>query len=171
MDAPDDVTVGHHADQPVVARMGMAPKQIKQGEDVRCRRAGIDRSSPTVSIGAAPRPASSHFFFLRFVAVFVGVALSIKKSSSIFPSLIAAFNHLGVAPRPAQVSPSGPRDLRRNLHSLQLAPSDAARNLATKRCDRASQSLQLPFEGGAIAGQRLINLTAQVHQSLEIQSG
>src|SRR5262249_50301395 len=35
--------------------------------------------------------------------------LSIKKSSSFFPPLIAATSQLGLAPRPAQVSPDGPR--------------------------------------------------------------
>src|SRR3954465_11895209 len=67
-------------------------------------------------------PASSHFFFLRFVALFVGVALSIKKSSSFLPSLIAAFNHLGVAPRPAQVSPSGPRYFAATFVPFNLLP-------------------------------------------------
>jgi hypothetical protein len=51
---------------------------------------------------------ASRLIFLRFVALFVGVALSIKKSSSFLPSLIAANNHLGVAPRPAHSSPDGP---------------------------------------------------------------
>src|SRR5262249_7138225 len=35
--------------------------------------------------------------------------LSIKKSSSFFPRLIAATSQRGFAPRPAQVSPDGPR--------------------------------------------------------------
>src|SRR5262249_29512426 len=37
--------------------------------------------------------------------------LSIKKSSSLFPLLIAATSHFGFAPRPAHVSPFGPRYL------------------------------------------------------------
>src|SRR5215813_13683704 len=35
--------------------------------------------------------------------------LSIRKSSSFFPPLIAATSQRGLAPRPAQVSPDGPR--------------------------------------------------------------
>src|SRR6516225_7981775 len=43
-------------------------------------------------------------FDLRFLRPF-RADLSIKKSSSFFPPLIAATSHLGLAPRPAQVSP------------------------------------------------------------------
>src|SRR5262249_33015868 len=43
-------------------------------------------------------------FDLRFLRPF-RADLSIKKSSSLFPRLIAATSHLGFAPRPAQVSP------------------------------------------------------------------
>jgi hypothetical protein len=49
-----------------------------------------------------------HRFDLRFLRAF-RVDLSIKKSSSLFPPLIAATSQRGFAPRPAQVSPSGPR--------------------------------------------------------------
>src|SRR5260370_22941321 len=66
-------------------------------------------------------PASSHFFFLRFVA-FVGVALLIKKSSSFLPSLIAATNHLGVAPRPAHSSPDGPLYLAATFRPFNVLP-------------------------------------------------
>jgi hypothetical protein len=47
-----------------------------------------------------------HRFDLRFFRPFPA---AIKKSSSFFPSLIAATSHRGFAPRPAQVSPDGPR--------------------------------------------------------------
>src|SRR5262245_46893294 len=47
-------------------------------------------------------------FDLRFFRPF-RADLSIRKSSSFFPRLIAATSHLGLAPRPAQVSPDGPR--------------------------------------------------------------
>src|SRR5215510_5321762 len=47
-------------------------------------------------------------FDLRFLRPF-RADLSIKKSSSFFPPLIAATSHRGLAPRPAQVSPDGPR--------------------------------------------------------------
>src|SRR5215831_879131 len=49
-----------------------------------------------------------HRFDLRFLRPF-RADLSIRKSSSFFPPLIAATSHLGFAPRPAQVSPDGPR--------------------------------------------------------------
>src|SRR5215472_17973314 len=45
-----------------------------------------------------------HRFDLRFPRPF-RADLSIKKSSSFFPPLIAATSHLGFAPLPAQVSP------------------------------------------------------------------
>jgi len=47
-------------------------------------------------------------FDLRFLRCF-RADLSIKKSSSFFPPLIAATSQFGFAPRPAQVSPDGPR--------------------------------------------------------------
>jgi len=49
-----------------------------------------------------------HRFDLRFFRPFRS-DLSIKKSSSFFPPLIAATSQQGLAPRPAQVSPAGPR--------------------------------------------------------------
>src|SRR6516162_6868585 len=49
-----------------------------------------------------------HRFDLRFFRPF-RADLSIKKSSSFFPPLIAATSQRGLAPRPAQVSPDGPR--------------------------------------------------------------
>src|SRR5262249_46985824 len=49
-----------------------------------------------------------HRFDLRFLRFFLA-DLSIKKSSSFFPPLIAATSQRGFAPRPAQVSPDGPR--------------------------------------------------------------
>src|SRR5215510_8214014 len=50
----------------------------------------------------------AHRFDLRFLRPF-RADLSIRKSSSFLPPLIAATSHLGFAPRPAQVSPDGPR--------------------------------------------------------------
>ena len=47
-------------------------------------------------------------FNLRFFRPF-RADLSIRKSSSFFPPLIAATSQRGLAPRPAQVSPEGPR--------------------------------------------------------------
>src|SRR5260370_13550555 len=51
--------------------------------------------------------------------------LSIKKSSSFLPPLIAATSHRGLAPRPAQVSPEGPRYFGATslpLNALTLRP-------------------------------------------------
>jgi len=47
-------------------------------------------------------------FDLRFLRFF-RADLSIRKSSSFFPPLIAATSQRGLAPRPAQVSPDAPR--------------------------------------------------------------
>jgi hypothetical protein len=49
-------------------------------------------------------------FDLRFFRPF-RADLSIKKSSSFFPPLIASTSQRGLAPRPAHVSPDGPRYL------------------------------------------------------------
>ena len=49
-------------------------------------------------------------FDLRFLRPF-RADLSIRKSSSFFPPLIAATSQRGLPPRPAQVSPDGPRYL------------------------------------------------------------
>src|SRR5262249_50705846 len=46
----------------------------------------------------------AHRFDLRFLRPFCA-DLSIRKSSSFLPPLIASTSHLGFAPRPAQVSP------------------------------------------------------------------
>src|SRR4051812_40656913 len=65
----------------------------------------------------------AHFFFRRrVVAFFEGVALSIRKSSSFLPSLIAAVSHLGVAPRPAHVSPPAPRYFGATFFPFNLLP-------------------------------------------------
>lgn len=67
----------------------------------------------------------------------------IRKVSSVFPSLIAAFNHVGFAPRPAQVSPSGLRyfggtffpfnALPRPLRAI-FPPSDAIEPPSAANC-------------------------------------
>src|SRR5215470_10730403 len=51
---------------------------------------------------------ASHRFDLRFFHPF-RADLSIRKSLSFLPPLIAATSQRGLAPRPAQVSPDGPR--------------------------------------------------------------
>src|SRR5262249_15323115 len=54
------------------------------------------------------RISEAQRFHLRFLRPF-RADLSIKKPSSFFPPLIAATSQRGLAPRPAQVSPDGPR--------------------------------------------------------------
>jgi hypothetical protein len=63
-----------------------------------------------------------HRFDLRFFRPF-RADLSIRKSSSFFPPLIAATSHLGFAPRPAQVSPDGPRYFGGTFFPLKAHPS------------------------------------------------
>jgi hypothetical protein len=66
-----------------------------------------------------------YFFDLRFFRP-LEADLSIRKLSNLFPSLIAAFNHLGAAPRPAHVSPSGLRYFGATfLPFIALRPSRA----------------------------------------------
>lgn len=70
-----------------------------------------------------PFLTQAHFFVRRrVVAFFEGVALSIRKSSSFLPSLIAAVSHLGVAPRPAHVSPPAPRYFGATFFPFNLLP-------------------------------------------------
>src|SRR6516225_11224284 len=59
-----------------------------------------------------------HRFALRFLR-----PLSIKKSSSFFPSLIAATSHFGFAPLPAQVSPERPRYFGGTFLPFNLLPA------------------------------------------------
>src|SRR5262249_49790639 len=60
-------------------------------------------------------------FDLRFLRPF-RADLSIRKSSSFFPPLIAATSHLGFAPRPAQVSPDGLRYFGKTFLPLNTLP-------------------------------------------------
>src|SRR5215470_10512327 len=60
-------------------------------------------------------------FDLRFLRPF-RADLSIRKSSSFFPPLIAATSHLGFTPRPAQVSPDGLRYLGGTFLPLNVLP-------------------------------------------------
>src|SRR5262249_7054967 len=57
---------------------------------------------------SVPLATKDHRFDLRFLLPF-RADLSIRKSSSFFSPLIAATSQRGLAPRPAQVSPDGPR--------------------------------------------------------------
>jgi hypothetical protein len=62
-----------------------------------------------------------HFFVPRLVAAFAP-DLSIRKSSLLFPLLTASFIQPGVAPRPAHVSPSGPRYFAATFVPFKLLP-------------------------------------------------
>jgi len=53
----------------------------------------------------------AYFFFRRALRPFRAITLSIAKSSSLRPCLMRAESHRGRAPRPAHVSPPGPRYL------------------------------------------------------------
>ena len=60
-------------------------------------------------------------FDLRFLRPF-RADLSIRKSSSFFPPLIAATSQRGFSPRPAQVSPDGPRYFGGTFLPLKALP-------------------------------------------------
>jgi hypothetical protein len=90
--------------------------------------------------GQAGPKASWSFSMLHFFDLFVG--FSIRKFSAFFPLLIAAFNHLGVAPRPAHVSPWGLRYFGATFLPLNLLlrpllaprPSDPAELPSADNC-------------------------------------
>src|SRR5215467_8186237 len=72
---------------------------------------GTWRPCPT-SAGSQRRTCAEKLVYLLFDLRFFRpfrADLSIRKFSSFFPSLIAATSQRGLAPRPAQVSPDGPR--------------------------------------------------------------
>src|SRR5262249_52360161 len=62
-----------------------------------------------------------HRFDLRFFRPF-RANLSIRKSSSFFPPLIAATSQRGLAPRPAQVSPDRPRYFGETFFPFKTLP-------------------------------------------------
>src|SRR6266511_2489201 len=64
-------------------------------------------------------------FDLRFFRPF-RADLSIRKSSSFFPPLIAATSQRGLTPRPAQVSPDGPRYFGGTFLPLNALPPPRA---------------------------------------------
>src|SRR5262249_58721468 len=93
---------------------------------------------------------------LRFFRFF-RADLSIRKSSSFLPRLIAATSQVGLAPRPAQVSPEWLR-YRRDFPSLQCA-STASHNPSS-----ATKHLQLLFNFGPTLIKGLVNPLSQVHE-------
>ena len=68
-------------------------------------------------------------FDLRFFRPFLA-DLSIKKSSSFFPPLIAATSQRGLAPRPAQVSPDGLRYFGGTFFPFNALPPPRPRTTA-----------------------------------------
>src|SRR5262249_61985153 len=65
--------------------------------------------------------------------------LSIRKPSSFFPPLIAATSQRGFAPRPAQVSPDGPRYFGGTFFPFKaLPPRNTVGFLAKQNTDRAT---------------------------------
>src|SRR5215467_2749210 len=77
--------------------------------------------TPSAIWGISAIGDQGHRFDLRFLRAF-RADLSIKKSSSFFPPLIAAASQRGFAPRPAQVSPDGPRYLGRTFLPFNTLP-------------------------------------------------
>jgi hypothetical protein len=107
-----------------------------------------------------PRRAPNYRLEFRFVRLVAAADLSIRKSSIFLPvPLVAAFNHLGIAPRPAHVSPSGPRyfgatffpfnALPRPLRAIlppveAIEPPSAANCLSSvERCETSVSSICL----------------------------
>ena len=136
----------------------------------------VRRVAPLVA--PAPSTKSAIFNHLRCPQRFdlrffrpLAADLSIRKVSSVFPSLIAAFNHLGVAPRPAQVSPSGLRyfggtffpfnALPRPLRAI-FPPSDAIEPPSAANC--FSSVVRCPDRA-------LSTCVRQVDEGCEIHSG
>src|SRR5262245_24801352 len=85
---------------PPIRRLGRRCKGVVHHK----RRQQYDKKVGAVTVYEAQR------FDLRFLRPF-RADLSIRKSSSFFPPLIAATSQRGFAPRPAQVSPEGLRYL------------------------------------------------------------
>src|SRR5262250_2588173 len=71
----------------------------------------------------------AHRFDLRFFRPF-RADLSIRKSSSFLPPLIAATSQRGLAPRPAQVSPDGPRYFGGTFFPFNTLPPPRTRTTA-----------------------------------------
>jgi len=91
--------------------------------------------------------------FLRFFRA----DLSIKKSSSFFPPLIAASSQRALAPRPAQVSPDGPRYFGGTFFPLNELPPPR-----TNPCDAQGGQLLLKFSPTFVEG--FVNPLSQVHE-------
>jgi hypothetical protein len=95
-----------------------------------------------------------HRFDLRFFRP-LRADLSIKKSSSFLPPLIAATSQRGLAPRPAQVSPDGPR-----YFGGTLLP----RNRTTLRPPTTAILSNCFFKLGPTLKKQFVNPLSQVHE-------
>ena len=113
---PTGLGSGVDKDRPTTPSLSASGRSAASTRPVSCTH-GLG-----VSKGNRSSPMAHFFFRRRVVAFFAGVALSIRKSSSFLPSLIAAVSHLGVAPRPAHVSPPAPRYFGATFFPFNLLP-------------------------------------------------
>jgi len=104
------------------------------------------------------RVYKAHRFDLRFLRPF-RADLSIRKSSSFFPPLIASTSHLGFAPRPAQVSP----ERLRYFGGTSTASNDPS-------AANYGDPLQLLFEVGTMLMKGFVNPPSQVHERFNSHS-
>src|SRR5215468_525304 len=88
--------------------------------------------APHGSHASATGRRPPYFFFRRALRPFRASALSIANSSSLRPCLMRAESHRGRAPRPAHVSPPGPRYLGGTLRpfSAERRPNPVREFLA-----------------------------------------
>src|SRR5262245_15136058 len=93
-------------------------------------------------------------FDLRFFRPF-RADLSIRKSSSFLPPLIAARSQRGFAPRPAQVSPKGPRYFGGTFFPFKTLPPP--------RTTTAMARILL-FNLGTTLVKGFVNPPSQIHQ-------
>src|SRR5215813_3223873 len=86
--------------------------------------------------------------------------LSIRKSSSFLPPLIAAISQRGLAPRPAQVSPEGPRYFGGTFLPFNALPPPRT----TLRPPTTAPLLQLLLKLGTMLMKHFVNPLSQVHE-------
>jgi len=85
-------------------------KNISLWQKAMAQIALVGRAAQGLGMGDIAKVYEAQRFDLCFFRPF-RADLSMRKSSSFLPPLIAATSHLGLAPRPAQVSPEGLRYL------------------------------------------------------------
>jgi hypothetical protein len=107
-------------------------------------------NNESMSLAKVVLPEPNRYFLLRvFLVAEPFAAPAIAKSSTFFPPFIAATSHLGLRPRPAQVSAgfSGLRylgPLRPWVHhALQVFPGEL------RRCTRRALKARIPALGVA----------------------